>query len=1405
MQSDYERECNEKLLHIKDTRQRQANVAIQSGMIPQGNGMQNQLQGGFPQQMNRGLQSSPVPGQPQMAMGMNDPNQQAAMQQRQQQQSAMLQQRAPQRPANGGALPDDLSTLAPNEFEHVKRLANQMLAKTSPEDMEKIKMNLSNMTPEQRQYLVRKDMDPMTYFFRSQALSQLRRHRRNRMDMGRNANLAMDPNGGMMSDPNINQQQQRQLLQNMFNLQRNSTIAGNANQGIDPNAFMGSVENIQGQQADGMRSQEAGQLVVPASSSQMNHQPFPNQQTMFSPQVNQNGQQLNGAGVNSNMFNQQHLQTGSNGPQDRLHFQNQAQAQAAAAAARAQAAQKAQMAMSGHGQHNNQNQGHMPQSSPVMPMLNQPMANGQISPAQLPGQNRPQPRPPNMGQLPNGAQNGSQSNIPRPQIPPNLPPAVHSHLAQMSNEQLHAFLIAQRRNQMAGAMNGGRPPQAGGQGQAMFNNQLANGAGGVRNPMNLPQGMNSAGPGQPQQMQGQQMTQQQRAAQQQRQEHLYKLHLMRQQTLGPNNGMEMTPEQIADMDRLTFPMNILNNSTSQVPKNIKTWGQLKQFVSQHPQAANGVDISKLMTLQKLQFAQMMAAPPNQGTNGQGPGNPSQSMGGAPQMMGRPGLQNNGQPQGPGRGVPPMRPITEHDIQMARTKLGPNSRNVTDDQIRELLQSRQRQIMLKSRQMEQAQLANGQNQAMPQSANPSMPPTVQMPSAVNPAQQQRPSVDQGVANARAQAAAAVAATKAKATAAKPGPKKKQNTDDASNVPAQNTQLSQQQPGAAPSRQPNNALLSQDQFQAMNPQQRLQAEAHMRKQQQNFIKGPILSKAAAEKAWRTNVPDRILEVYDEIDRTAPHSQPLQIPLEQKQVMSQLMMDSLDVVCRLDMVVTTGFSRMQGQEKTLRNLLAMRCSIIRQFSDSPDWTLNDNFTISQEYLTGGILFIRKLFQLMMVKMNQQSQRPNPAQNANGAIASQIPNNTPKLNATNLQQLQEQQEEALQRARRASSQSAGQNLPSAAPFGAPSPQGVPHAYGPNGLQPGNLKLPPPKRRKPSQAGPVNASPIQSGASPSTANKSKQAARNPDLFKCSVVDCQHHYHGFPTQDALTKHVEEDHQPEEEEEIGDVLQYYSQSVAIGLGLNPDGQQNKNLNDTSAAAVANIGKPAMASPAKNGILTPVTASNTPMARANSQLGNKPSTPQLLTPQQANKPKPSPTKDAKQPGKRTLDDMEGKDPWAECPISLETLHDSFSPVLGIGADPCDEFLNNDMFTLDQSDNTPDSLDNRLATMTPTLDTLEHLDPGSPLPYPWWEWEPEGGFPLPEISDAEGQTAGPNPNLPNGVDAIRFEMREGGKYHNMVKDLPEPPTDPETLMKMVDWENIPEPETTTLENGGIAIATV
>ncbi|OXV08211.1 hypothetical protein Egran_04026, partial [Elaphomyces granulatus] len=76
--SDYEKECNTKLLALRDTRARQA--TLQGGGMMQQPGAAAGMPGirpnpTFSQQINRPMQASPIPQQP-MAMGVNGPNQQ---------------------------------------------------------------------------------------------------------------------------------------------------------------------------------------------------------------------------------------------------------------------------------------------------------------------------------------------------------------------------------------------------------------------------------------------------------------------------------------------------------------------------------------------------------------------------------------------------------------------------------------------------------------------------------------------------------------------------------------------------------------------------------------------------------------------------------------------------------------------------------------------------------------------------------------------------------------------------------------------------------------------------------------------------------------------------------------------------------------------------------------------------------------------------------------------------------------------------------------------------------------------------------------------------------------------------------------------------------------------------------
>jgi hypothetical protein len=378
------------------------------------------------------------------------------------------------------------------------------------------------------------------------------------------------------------------------------------------------------------------------------------------------------------------------------------------------------------------------------------------------------------------------------------------------------------------------------------------------------------------------------------------------------------------------------------------------------------------------------------------------------------------------------------------------------------------------------------------------------------------------------------------------------------------------------------------------------------------------------------------------------------------------------------------------------------MRQFKPSQDWVINDNFTIDAEYLTGAILFMRRLFAAMIARMQQNQQRPQPPQGP-GSNAPTIQASMPALNATNLQQLQAQ-EEALQRARRASSQSV--NAP-AAPFAAPSPRGVPQ-YASGGLAPENLKLPPPKRRKQSHTG-MASSPIQANALPGAAAKynkavadaTSNAAALAGAFKCNVVECPHHYQGLPSQAALDKHVEENHQPEEEEIIDDYLKYYHESLSIGLGLNPNDIMEAQQLAAMGPAPPSTKFSAVASPAKQSIATPVIANSTPMARVTSQIGVKTASPatsaQLLTPQLTNGKVAKPVgKDAKKDIlKSETEDHETKDPWAECPTSLDIIHDTFSNFASkdlphLGYETLEDFDINEATPVDDWVN--------LATLTP-----------------------------------------------------------------------------------------------------------
>lgn len=353
-------------------------------------------------------------------------------------------------------------------------------------------------------------------------------------------------------------------------------------------------------------------------------------------------------------------------------------------------------------------------------------------------------------------------------------------------------------------------------------------------------------------------------------------------------------------------------------------------------------------------------------------------------------------------------------------------------------------------------------------------------------------------------------------------------------------------------------------------------------------------------------------------------------------------------------------------------------------------------------------KVFGEMFRHVNQQqNQAPGRYQGVSQhRNAQQVNQNMPALNATNLQQLQ-QQEEALQRARRASSQTAtsGASAIPPAPFGAPSPQGVPHAYGPGSIPPQELKLPPPKKRKQSHP---TATPVAApGGSKAPTHKQAPAEVKPIIgrFKCSVPECQYHYQGFATQNDLNKHVEDNHKAEEP--IEDALEFALQSFST---LVKDESKTESQGSTKGLTFA-IDLPST-NKAKSDVKTegPTPApGTTPMGRVSSQSATKPGSPasnQQLTVNRGlakisapSLAKSAPNQDGMKERKKASEQDTSTNAWAGSAVSLEAIRDGFMDLhhdrtLGFG--PMDEFLNTEMF--DDTQDTPDSVETGIATQTP-----------------------------------------------------------------------------------------------------------
>jgi hypothetical protein len=357
------------------------------GALPnQGQGQgQGQIQSGF-QHLQHPMQASQLPmqqGQPPMSSAMDSANAPPHMAQPQQIQMGMQQRPPQQRPAG--------PALAPQDHARVNELAASIAASATPQQLDQIRTQISKMPVQHRQMMLQQGIDPLQMYFRNQAMRLLRGQRQAMANPATNqhGNIAVPP--GMIGAPGSVAMAQRQPSQNPVMTQMDATGGMGGNPNFD--AFLGNMENLMGQQqADAMRSQQQGHLVVPASTGsnpQLVAQSMAGAPVqMAQPPSNQNATNPVRPVPNPN----------ATAARDQLFNQEKAQAAQLQLAQTVQARTKAQMAMQGQPNGMNPMAPRQPQQSPAMPTQNTPHRPPSQQSIQGTPQHRPQQGVPAMGQ-----------------------------------------------------------------------------------------------------------------------------------------------------------------------------------------------------------------------------------------------------------------------------------------------------------------------------------------------------------------------------------------------------------------------------------------------------------------------------------------------------------------------------------------------------------------------------------------------------------------------------------------------------------------------------------------------------------------------------------------------------------------------------------------------------------------------------------------------------------------------------------------------------------------------------------------------------------------------------------------------------------------------------------------------
>lgn len=215
--------------------------------------------------------------------------------------------------------------------------------------------------------------------------------------------------------------------------------------------------------------------------------------------------------------------------------------------------------------------------------------------------------------------------------------------------------------------------------------------------------------------------------------------------------------------------------------------------------------------------------------------------------------------------------------------------------------------------------------------------------------------------------------------------------------------------------------------------------------------------------------------------------------------------------------------------------------------------------------------------------------------------------------------------------------------PFGATSPHGNPSYIGKQ--KDLNLQLPP--RKKPRIASASGPSSQQATPSPQIAKNASPDMRRTQgpqkpVFLCSEPDCDMPAVGFPTEQALQHHIDEEHTKPKE----DPIKFVQENLALVLGLEPDGSIKKEQKPADGAQAMSASTSKQGQGSGNLAGTPMSLDSTTMKRSASAMSKGQDAKSGVKSEAAAK-----AGDGKQTNGATM--PAAADPWANSTIDPQTL--------------------------------------------------------------------------------------------------------------------------------------------------------